>query len=501
MPSGSYTAPAMSGRVQATGPQRWAVAALCLLFALQVLPLFSYRWVEDESWYSSTAYTLYREGNIRNGIFYEGDIESKADTRPIAMPATLAAAFWGLGVGPAQARIPEFLACLATIPIAFWLGRLLGSTEAGLLAALLVSVDNVVFLAARTVRPEAFVTFFGALAVLLYFLSRERDSVGLAVLSGISLGLSFNYHVVGCGIALSLGLLLLYEFRFRIWRSKRAWALVLASMATLIPFVLWLFHDPVRLEAFRLLYGRGSKIPFLALLHGEGIRYADFLGVGNQRLQFLPFPVPLRLHIGLLIAASLAVLAWKQRKLFWTVLMLIVPSLLIWPQTGNPTVRYFAIIAPYLALAVGLAWMVLRQTRWRAIFAVCCAVVVLTQIAGNLLVLRQARTANYASVTRSLRNIIPADAHVYGAITFFLALHDRTYYSWHRTPLDYAVQKLGVNYLILNDRVLLHGSGYGEDDWREIRETANAFVRTGADLVGRVPDPFYGDLEIYRVRR
>ncbi len=480
---------------------RWVVAILCLIFALQVLPLFGYRWVEDESWYSSTGYTLYREGNIRNGIFCELDIESKADTRPIAMPVTLASTFATLGVGPKQARIPEFLACLATIPIAFWLGRLLVSNEAGLLAALLVSVDNVVFLAARTVRPEAFVTFFGALAVLLYFLSRERESVGLAALSGVALGLSFNYHVVGFGVALSLGLLLLYEFRFRILRAKRAWALVLASVATLVPFAVWLFRDPVRLEAFRLLYGRGSKIPFVTLLHGEGIRYADFLGIGNQRLSFLPFPVPLRLHIALLIAASLTVLAWRRPKLFWTVVMLTVPSLFTWPQTGNPTVRYFAIIAPYFALAVGAAWVELRKTRWKPAFAAWCAVVVLSQIGGNLLVLRQARTANYPAVTRSLRAIIPADAHVYGAITFFVSLHDRPYYSWHRTPLSFAIQKLGVNYMILNDRVLLHGSGYGDDDWREIRETADAFVRTNADLVGRVPDAFYGDLEIYRVRR
>ncbi len=480
---------------------RWAVAILCLLFALQVLPLFSYRWVEDESWYSSTAYTLYREGNIRNGIFCELDIESKADTRPLAMPVTLAATFQTLGVGPTQARIPEFLACLLTVPIAFWLGRLLVSPTAGLLAALLVSVDNVIFLAARTVRPEAFVTFFGALSVLLYFLSRERDSVPLAALSGVSLGLSFNYHVVGFGVALSLGLLLLYEFRFRVLLSKRAWALVLASIATLIPFAVWLFHDPIRLEAFRLLYGRGSKIPFFTLLHGEGIRYADYLGIGNQRLSFLPFPLPFRLHIVLLMLASLAVLAWKRRKLFWPILLLIVPSMLTWPQTANPTVRYLAIVAPYLALAVGVAWMELRKTRWRPAFAIWVAVVVLSEIAGNFLVLRQARTANYASVTRSLRAIIPADAHVYAAITFFLALHDRPFYSWHRTPLDFAIHNLGVNYMILNDRVLLHGSGYGEDDWSRIRETANAFVRTGADLVGKVPDPFYGDLEIYRVRR
>ncbi len=481
---------------------RWALPALCLLLALQVLPLFSYRWVEDESWYSSTAYTLSQEGKLRNGIFPPRDIESQADTRPIAMPVTLAATFRALGVGPSRARIPEFLACLATIPIAFWLGRLLVSSEAGLLAALLVSVDNIVFLAARTVRPEAFVTCFGALAVLLYFLSRERDSVPLAALSGVALGLSFNYHVVGFGVALSIGLLLLYEFRWRILLSKRAWALVLTSIATLIPFAVWLFGDPVRLEAFRALYGRGSKIPLLEILHGEGIRYADFLGFGNQRLSFLPFAVPLRLHIALLVAASLAVLAWKRRRLFWTALMLIVPSLLTWPQTGNPTVRYFAIIAPYLGLTVGIAWVELRKTRWRTVFAVWCAVVVLSEIGGNLLVLRQARTANYAAVTRSLRAMIPPNAHVYGAITFFLALHDRTYYSWHRTPLDYAIQEAGVDYMILHDRVLLRGSGYGNDDWRDVREKTDAFIRAGgAELVGKVPDPFYGDLEVYRVKR
>src|SRR5262249_19569944 len=142
-------------------PSRWVLPILCFFFALQVLPLFSYRWVADESWYSSTGYTLLHEGNIRNGIFCEKDIESKADTRPIAMPVTLATVFRALGVGPQQARLPEFLACLATLPVAFWLGKLLVSETAGLVAAAVVSVDNIFFLAARSTRPEALVTFFG----------------------------------------------------------------------------------------------------------------------------------------------------------------------------------------------------------------------------------------------------------------------------------------------------------------------------------------------------
>jgi hypothetical protein len=81
-----------------------------------------------------------------------------------------------------------------------------------------------------------------------------------------------------------------------------------------------------------------------------------------------------------------------------------------------------------------------------------------------------------------------------------MALHDRPYYSWNRTPLTVAVQRLGVTYLVLNDRVLLHGSGLGKDDWKNVREFADQFVRTNADLVARAPDPFYGDLEIYRVK-
>jgi hypothetical protein len=52
----------------------------------------------------------------------------------------------------------------------------------------------------------------------------------------------------------------------------------------------------------------------------------------------------------------------------------------------------------------------------------------------------------------------------------------------------------------LNDRVLVNGSGFGSEDWREVRERANAFVETHADLIGHVPDPFYGDLQIYRVK-
>jgi 4-amino-4-deoxy-L-arabinose transferase-like glycosyltransferase len=480
--------------------QALVVGFACLIFAIQAVPLLGFRWVEDESWYSSTAYTLLREGNIRNAIFGPHDVESLADTRPLAMPVTLAGTMEILGVGPSRVRLPGLLASILSIPLVFWLGCTLGSWQAGLIAALLMSVDNMLFVASRTVRPEAFVTFFGALAVLLYFLSRQRESTGLAILCGLALGTCFNYHVNGVAIALSIGLLLIGEFRWSVWRQKRAWAIVLASAATLIPFILWLNGDPIRLQAFRELYGRGRQFTGANMIYGfETRRYLDYLGVGSTRLSFIPFRIPLRAHIVLLFLASLALLAWKRRSVFWMFVALIVPSLLLWPNEVNPTVRFTVILAPYLVVAAGIAFTVLETPGWRRVFAAWCVLVFLTQGAANLVLLWQSHKADYASVARQLRSLVPPDARVYGAITFFLALHDRTYYSWNRTSLDDGLNR-GINYLILNDRVLVHGSGFGIDEWRYVREPAEAFVQAHADLVGHVPDPFYGDLQIYRVK-
>ena len=416
------------------------------------------------------------------------------------MPLTLAAAFKSLGVGPIQARLPEFLACLATIPVVFWLGCLLGSRRAGILAALLLSVDNLFVLAARTVRPEAFVTLFAALAVLLYLISRQRKSLLAALLSGVALGAACNFHTNAVGIGISIGLLIFGDFGWSLWRSKRVWGIVAGSIALIIPFVIWIATNAIRVQAFVRLYGRGGSLSLAQAVHGELSRYGDLIGIGGQRLRLISFPIPLRLHVVLLVVAAVIVLERKRRALSLTILALVIPSLLMWPKEMNITARYFAILAPYFALAVALAWDALQPSKARQLLAAFCVLAVVTQLAGNLVLLRQAHDADFAAVSQGLRKAIPPDARVYGAMTFYLALYDRPYFAWHRTPVDYAVDKLEINYLILNDRVLLHGTGHGSDDYREVRENSNAFVKHSADLIGQVPDPFYGNLEIYHVR-
>jgi hypothetical protein len=126
------------------------------------------------------------------------------------------------------------------------------------------------------------------------------------------------------------------------------------------------------------------------------------------------------------------------------------------------------------------------------------AFLLLSQVAGNYLLLYTYRDADYAAVTRELRAMIPRGSVTYGAITFWMSLYDHPYYSWNRTPLEYALNR-GATYLILNDRVLVHGSGLGLDDWVQVREKANAYVKDHARLVGYAPNSFYGNLEVYQV--
>jgi hypothetical protein len=80
-----------------------------------------------------------------------------------------------------------------------------------------------------------------------------------------------------------------------------------------------------------------------------------------------------------------------------------------------------------------------------------------------------------------------------------MALNDRTYYAYDRTPLAYALEKLHPTYLILNDRVMMHGSGHQFNFFAPQRDLAAEFVRTHGRLAGKVSNSFYGDLEVYQV--
>jgi 4-amino-4-deoxy-L-arabinose transferase-like glycosyltransferase len=471
----------------------------CLLLLLQALTMLSTRWVEDESWYAVTAHTLLNRGELRDPIFEDFTTLAKFDPRPPLVFVIMGGFFKVFGTNLYSAKLPFLLSGLVCILLTYLLGCELGRPWVGLLGAIALSTDNLFFLASRTARPETLTTAFALLGVLVYLYARRNNSVKLALLSGLIVGLATMVHLNGFAAAISAGVFALIEFRWSVVRQPRPWAFVAGLLLPLALFIAYSTSDGVRKAVFIETYTTGEGYGLRDIPRLELTRYRDFVGMGSTRVN-LPVNVPTRLHIALALLASAIVLYRYDRELLKNILCLILPAMFWWAYERNMTSRYMATGSPYLALLLAGAVVGLWnfKPRWHRAVAICATLLLLSQVAGNCLLLYLYRQADYSAVTRQLRAIIPPDAHVFGALTFWMALNDRPYFSWNRTNVKYGIDH-GANYLILNDRVLLHGSGTGVDDWVETRNDFAAFVKDHATLIGHAPNPFYGDLEIYRV--
>ena len=475
------------------------LAAACLLLLIQAATLLPVRWVEDESWYSIAAHTLATTGELRMPVFAEGANTARVDTRPPLTAMLMAGVFKLAGTSLYSAKLPFLLAGVIAILLTYLLGCEIGGVWVGLIGAMALATDNLFFLATRTARPETLASSFAILGILLFLYSQRLDSPQLAFFSGLVVGLGSVAHLNAFAAAISAGVLAILEFRWAVLRRARPWWFVAGLLLPIAVFLGWALSDAVHRAEFVRMYAYGEGGTLADIPHRELVRYRDFLGFSSFRVK-LPIQVPMRLHIALALLFSAGALYRYNRKLLGKIGCLILPAMAWWAYERNATPRYIATGSAYLALLISGAAVALIEfkPRWRKAVTAVAALMLLSQVAGNFLLLYTYRQANYQTVTRQLREIIPAKATVYGAITFWMALCDHPYYSWNRTPVQYAVDR-GASYLILNDRVLLHGSGYGEDNWVEVRESANAFVAKHAVLAGRVNNSYYGDLEIYRV--
>jgi Dolichyl-phosphate-mannose-protein mannosyltransferase len=470
----------------------------CLLLAAQALPFFEHRWVEDESWYSMPAITLVTTGQLRNPVMPVTDMESIVDTRPPLMPLSLSAAFRLLGVKVFAARLGEFLAALLAVLIVYWVGKELGDPLAGGIAALLLAADNFLVLAARTARPEAWVTLFASCALFLMLRSHNRHSWGLAFLSGLSVAAACLFHALGLAWVGGLGLLLVYQEKGNTFRSRRTYAFIAGVAIGILPFALWLLSSPERMEAAKYMYGRPAGATIAEVLAKEKLRVLDLVGMSNQRLR-LPFRVPLRLPIVLTILASFLVLFRRKPQVFW-VLAFCVISFQVWLlKLPNPSSRYYAVIAPVLAAAIAFAVTSLSG-RWHSLAVGACVLCIVWQVGGTLLFLSQASKANYVALAAKLREAIPEGHSCYGAMTFQFVLRDHVCWSYDRAPFAYTVEFQKPEYMVLGDRIMMTGSGRDDDTFADTRRQAFAFVSKSGRLVMRISDPFYGNLEVYRIQ-
>jgi 4-amino-4-deoxy-L-arabinose transferase-like glycosyltransferase len=471
-----------------------------LLFLLQALPYLSCRWVPDESWYSAPAYSIIHGNGIANPAFGPNELENHIDARPPGTAIVVAAAFRLFGTGPITARLGSILGGLAVILLTYFLACDVIGQAGALVATFLVATDNLIVLASRTARPEALTT----MAVLLSLLAMRQYAryglIGWAFLSGLLIALGTMFHITLLGYIVSFGILAIVLDRRRGGFPLRgASAYSFGYALGLMPFAVWLLTTPLGRAGFRQEYlGKAEALPLWSKFLHEGQRYYDLLGFNMLHGQGLE-SIPVRLPIPLIFLAA-SFLLWKLcRRWFYLEVLLLVPTLFWFIYVFNKTSRYFALVAPIFALAIGAAVATTSSNRrlHRAVVFLSCLVVA-AQMSANVFLLHSARRANYDKVAAELRSVIPPGQTAYGAVAFWIALHDRTYISYERTDPWMAANQFHARYFIANDRIMINGLPGDEVFYESLRKHI-AEVAAQSRLAGQVSDPYYGDIKVYEL--
>lgn len=470
------------------------------LLLVQTLPFFTFRWVTDESWYTGPGYSIAHGGGVADPAIGPNDIENHFDARPPGTALVIASVFRFFGAGQAQARVGSAIAAVLVLLLTYVLARDVLGPEGALVAAGVLATDNFLVASARTARPEALTTM--AVMLSLWAMARYARNTGLlwAFASGLFMAAAAMFHITVLGFVVSFALLaVVLDARAKRFILQGASAYSAGFLLGLVPFAVWILTNPLGKQGFRAEYlARVHETITVKLMH-EGKRYGDMLGMHQLHGHTLEW-VPVRIFIPLCFVAACVLLYRLRRRWFLLEMLLILPTALWFIETANKSSRYFALAAPFVALAIGAcAAAVWPHKAWRKPALTIVVLLVGMQFGSNLLLLRAASRADYSRVGRELQSAIPRGEPVFGTITFWLAMHDHTYFSYERTTPSMAEQQYGVRYFVLGDRMMTQGEPWDAAFYADMNTYLARLVERST-LVAEFPDPYYGDLKVYRSR-
>jgi hypothetical protein len=477
---------------------------------------------EDEPWQASTAYSLMTSGVFGSSLFagfYNMD-QRYYGFMPLH-PLLLAGVFRVLGPGLAQARLETVLLGLATLGLTFALGaRLFGVWVGALAVTLLVAVrwTGLTYVqlsgiplvdVSRIARYDPLVPVIGLSALHVYLSARSRSSARLYLAAGLLAGLSGLAHVYGLFWVPALLILALWDGRVR----HAGWLLIGSGLPWL-PYAAYVLADLPDWRGQTAIYASRFELfnPawYLDNLADEYHRYGP--GLGPAGPGWLLRPGFWLLLVGL--PASLVLLARRAALGHGAAARAIVVPAVLFPLLFAAFIKlklvnYTLIELPLFALAVG--WLVValwRRASARPIVAALGAAVLLE---GGLSLVRldraAATTTPYPTFISEVRAYLPAGSRVLGLHSYWLGLQDFEYRSF-LVPLNWADEGLPLDQglsRVAPDIVLLDARMRAYFDQPDVRADHDRFYswlgQHAGQIIGRIDDPTYGLMEVYRVQR
>jgi hypothetical protein len=328
----------------------------------------------------------------------------------------------------------------------------------------------------------------------------HKESIVWAFLSGLLIAMGTMFHVTVLGYIVSFGILAIVIDRRRgKFLLRGAIGYAMGYCIGLLPFVVCILTAPLGRAGFRQEFlNKAESLPLWSKFLQEGHRYTDLFGFNmlhGHGLEHIPVRLPIPLFF---LAASF--LLWKlRRRWFYFEMLMLIPTVFWLIYLAFKSSRYLALLGPLFALTIGAVIAVASANRklYRIVLILSCLVIA-AQMSANIFLLRQARSANFSKVAAELRSVIPPGQTVYGTITFWLAFHDQPYISYERTDPWMAANQFHARYFITGDRVMTSGIPGDEVFYANLRRSV-AEVIARSELIGRFPDPYYGDLKVYKL--
>ncbi len=475
---------------------------------------------EDEAWQASTGYSLATSGVFGSPMFagfYNMD-QRYYGFMPLH-PFLLALTFKALGVGLLQARLETVFLTALSLALTFALAMRLGwgawpgaiatailvfARWTGLTYVQLTGIPLVDF--ARIARYDPLVPVLGLAALHVYLSARQQVAAPAYIAAGVLAGGSGLAHVYGLFWVPALLLLALWD------GQKRAIAwLAAGAVIPWVPYAAYVLQDLPDWRGQTLIYASRFELLnpawYLNNLEQEYHRYGP--GLGQPGFGWLLRPGFWCLLVALPL--SLAALARKALACDAAARALIAPALLFPALFGLTItlklVNYTLIELPLFALAIGWTTCGLWARR-RAARPLLAAVAVALLIEGSASFGRLEQAAStttpYPAFVREIHAYVAPGTRVLGLHTYWLGLQDTDYRSFlvplnwadEGLPLDQGLSRVAPEIVLLDARM--------RDYFQTSADGPRFYAwldQQGGTVVGRIEDPTYGLMEIYRVSR
>jgi hypothetical protein len=418
---------------------------------------------------------------------------------------------------------------------------------------------------ARIARYDMLVPVLGLGALHVFLSARKKNSRVWYFLCGALAGLAGLAHLYGLFWLPVLVFLTLFGGRSQIadgrgQTANRKSQIGNSKSSCAIRYRLSVIRDPLsairpRLSAICYLI-LGLVLPWLPYLayvlggiddwRGQTRPYADRFDVlnpvwylENVLQEYHRYGAGLELSVtGLItrigfVAAGvglplvLGVLTWRAWHGDWRARVIIAPALwlpiLFALFVRLKLVNYAVTIFPLMAIAAAWGavtlWSLLEKRpswSWLRLLLAVLLLAMVAEGATRVVALEAAArtTSPYEQLAHAIRRSIPTGARVLGYHTFWLGLADFDYRAFavplgwadavnqpHPAALDHALKRVAPDIVLLDAQTRAYFDGEATHNHPNPALFYEWLARHAGQLVGRVDDPTYGLVEIYRVTR